>query len=589
MSTFKITCPGCTANLNLAAAPAPGAKFRCPKCGATFAYPRTSPVSEKPAAPTRPRDDEPQDIQRPARKKLRKKRKAGPGKWLIIGLSVGGGLLAIGLLAGGLVIVWPSVRPVVSPEGGGAPPGGGAAGDAKQMILGNWELATGSPEKPSVEFAERGQERVAVFRKSFDVLPNITKSLKILTDFGMARDFIIFPYQFVGKDQVEFSYDLTSLARKLEGNPLDAKWKPRDTLRVTVSDNELLLTNDQGKTVKYQRAGLAGLGKETASFKLGWRVQSVAFAPDGRTLALGGGVPSPGKKGVSDGLIKLWAMPEGKEVATLLHPGGRDKQFADFRNDIKRLAFLADGKALLAGDAVGYKVWDVATQQELCAPGQGQQGVRAALARDGKTLALAGALGEGMDRKIALALHDPATGRRTAELPWDQPGLIAALEFSPDGKLLAVAWEKGMLLIDLRSRKPVFQAEAQGLLHARFSPDGQLLVAGGNEGAFQVYSVSTAGDEVTVTKRTEPPPPKSGTTSLLFAPNGKTLFAFDTKGLAQLWDVATWQHRTSFDADCVAFAPDGQLLAVGCQDFVEEGKFEPRLKLWQVAEFAAAD
>ena len=73
-------------------------------------------------------------------------------------------------------------------------------------------------------------------------------------------------------------------------------------------------------------------------------VFSVAYSPDGKTLASGG----------DDKMIKLWDVTTGKELATLQeHTGG-----------VSSVAYSPDGKTLASGGGVygkpgEIKLWDV--------------------------------------------------------------------------------------------------------------------------------------------------------------------------------------------------------------------------------------
>jgi WD40 repeat protein len=106
-------------------------------------------------------------------------------------------------------------------------------------------------------------------------------------------------------------------------------------------------------------------------------VLSVAFSPDGKTLASGGGAIHAGE--YNPGELKLWDVATGKERATLKG-----------HTIVVSVAFSPDGKTLASGSQdETVKLWDVATGKERATLKGHTSGVMSvAYSPDGETLAL---------------------------------------------------------------------------------------------------------------------------------------------------------------------------------------------------------
>ncbi|MGW3934389.1 nSTAND1 domain-containing NTPase [Streptomyces phaeochromogenes] len=326
----------------------------------------------------------------------------------------------------------------------------------------------------------------------------------------------------------------------------------RGAMKVALSaDGRTLITGNLDPTVRVHRLG-ADLPQTTLQGRASTSVDDMAFSSDGRTVATVHQGP-PGR-----GAVRLWDVRTGDHAATLALDTGlalRGKQLPFPVWRLGAVGFSPTGRALAVRAAKNggvIEVRDVATGRLLKSRALGSS--RAALSPDGAQLAIAG--GKGSVRIWHLstgALHTVHTGHGRS---------VRTLEFSPDGRTLAVAGigasdEQVTLLDSATGRTQRSIKPNGGPLSLAFSPDEHTLAtASGSNGVVKTWDARTGRLQDSFRVGSE-------VASLAFSSEGRTLATSSVRGV-QLWDLATRQTRITLpirSPAAVAFSPDGQTLA----------------------------
>jgi Tol biopolymer transport system component len=117
---------------------------------------------------------------------------------------------------------------------------------------------------------------------------------------------------------------------------------------------------------------------------------------------------------------------------------------------------------------------------------------------------------------------------------------------------------------------------------AAFSPDGNLLVSGGDDKNVRIWSVCD-GKEVRVCTGHE-----STVYNVAFSPDGKTIASTSSDRTVRLWNAETGKLLRTLPGHTdrvlgVAFSPDGRRLATSCGTTGGRGAAGGEIKLWDVS------
>jgi WD40 repeat protein len=292
---------------------------------------------------------------------------------------------------------------------------------------------------------------------------------------------------------------------------------------------------------------------------------SLAYAPDGRTLASGG----------VDKVVRVWDLATGRATARL----------TGHRTYVHAVAFTPDGRMLASA---GGDLYLRHLSSDLAAVARQAAGVPTAglaLAPDGKLLVTVGRrIGGGRTPvagdvsfwdmgTAAVVLDEVASRSRGRQAVWILPadaerGEAALAEYlnGRPGDVLAVGTNlAGVLIWDVAAALPRARLEAKAAVRSlAFSDDGHLL-AGVEASRIRVWDARTF-TPVGVLRGHEKP-----VSSVAFARgcgSRATLLSGSQDGTVRVWDVASLSQRAAFDwstgaVRAVAVAPDGMTAAAG--------------------------
>jgi RNA polymerase sigma factor (sigma-70 family) len=237
---------------------------------------------------------------------------------------------------------------------------------------------------------------------------------------------------------------------------------------------------------------------------------------------------------------------------------------------------------------------------------------RVAWSQDGEVVATIGTTNEvvenGDEKSLVpsdtVKLWDPRTGKLKGSVPVEKHTSISALAFSPDKETVVIASGRPderenpeVRLLDAKTLKlnhmvsdvsfgRVFRWSA-----VAFSPDGKrLALAGRDEGGYcvklwdvknkKLIGATKGGERLLADPTVVPPERKTDVTCLAFSPDGKLIAGGERDGKIRLFDGQTVETKAvlgdqhSGSVEGIAFSPDGKTLLSASQD--------KTVKLWDL-------
>lgn len=291
---------------------------------------------------------------------------------------------------------------------------------------------------------------------------------------------------------------------------------------------------------------------------VGYYVNDLAWSPDGAALLTGGQVVADG----GDHVLKIWDPNTGMERGT----------FAGYTEEVTAVAWSADGRGIVSGEASGQILIRDATSGEITQTFAGHADRINDLAWPPDGNQLVSASGDGTLKIWPL----PGEGEPQT-LGYNHA--ISEMALSPNGKWLASVsaldrWVKirdAATGVEIRSLN---RRDEAGAIVA-WSPDSRFVLAGSGE-TLTIWDVVTGEEQRSLALEATP-------TDAAWSPGGRWIAAAGLlppeqkypngpttqAGKLTIWDATNGEIHTSRDSrnPFLSWSPDGHFLVAGYQDY----------------------
>ena len=270
------------------------------------------------------------------------------------------------------------------------------------------------------------------------------------------------------------------------------------------------------------------------------RVNSIAYSPDGETIATGGWH--------LDNTVRLWNAETGQNISTS-RMQTKQGTFVIFSPDgTTYAAAAADHTVHLSDGKTG--------KHKITLTGHTKQVACAAYSPDSETLATGGYDG-------TIRLWDVTTGTHKTTLTSEKES-VTSIGYSPDGNTIVCGTGNGdVQLWNTRTLKlkSTFTGHTKRIKSVVYSPDGSIIATASSDGTVRLWDAATGQSKAILTGYTR-------INAAAYAPDSKTIVTGNQDGMVHFWDVSTGALKNTFTGDKngiifdITYSPDGKTIAV---------------------------
>ncbi|GIW79873.1 MAG: hypothetical protein KatS3mg105_1680 [Gemmatales bacterium] len=338
--------------------------------------------------------------------------------------------------------------------------------------------------------------------------------------------------------------DKSRLVRMLEGKD-KRLMPPKRSKQPTAAEKALVRLWVAGGAKVDRDDSVTALPPIAPKKRLPSPITSLAYHPQGKWLAVGG--------------YEQVQILDAKNGTVLWQVGGQT-------NAVTALAFSPDGKWLavasgVAGESAVIQLYPATKPATAAKSLPGHKDLIQALAWHPKKPVLISA---GYDRLIKI--WDVASGKEKGTLT-DHSDAVYGLAFSPDGSHFASASaDRTVKVWNAEDGKRLYTLgeSTDWLYTVAWRPNANEVAAAGVDQSIRVWRIGPNGPKLVHSTYAHEAP----VTSLLYSPDGKSLYSLSEKGTAKKWDASRIMERQVYPTQreaVLAFAvrPDGKQLALG--------------------------